>query len=116
MVLADQAGGRAAHDTCGGDSGGPVFWIQDGLAWLVGVTSRAAPGVQQNATLHCGGGGIYTLIGRRDVHAWLRANGVGEIVMTDRLARLLCRHQFPSASLVAIENCKNEKTKNVRTE
>jgi hypothetical protein len=112
MVLADQAGTRAPNDTCGGDSGGPVFWMRGGMAWLIGVTSRAAPGVRQNAGLHCGGGGIYTLIGRKDVHAWLRANGVGEIgepkMMTEELADLLCRRAYPQGNLAILMNCRNQ--------
>jgi hypothetical protein len=77
MILAGGAANRPANDTCGGDSGGPVYWIDaDGFLQLVAITSRAAPGVQQDEALHCGGGGIYTLIGRTSVYDWLRANGV----------------------------------------
>jgi secreted trypsin-like serine protease len=72
MILSDQGVGRPANDTCGGDSGGPVFWGSR----LVAVTSRAAPGTQENAALHCGGGGIYSLIGRKSVQDWFRANGL----------------------------------------
>jgi len=79
MILADQPAGKSANDTCGGDSGGPVFWSQGGIRRLVAITSRAAPGTQANAALHCGGGGIYTLIGRKTVHDWLEANGVKPI-------------------------------------
>jgi hypothetical protein len=32
--------------------------------------------VRQDARHHCGGGGVYTLLGRKSVHDWLRANGV----------------------------------------
>jgi hypothetical protein len=81
MILAEAPGPRLRADTCGGDSGGPVFLIdetKDGekMPILVGVTSRAAPGVQDIPSRHCGGGGIYVLIGRLSVHAWLNANGV----------------------------------------
>ena len=76
MILAEAPGPRARDDTCGGDSGGPVFRFVGDQPRLVGVTSRAAPGLQDNPTLHCGGGGIYTLLGRRTVHDWLLANGV----------------------------------------
>jgi hypothetical protein len=81
MILAEAAGPTLRTDTCGGDSGGPVFLIdkvdaRTELPILVGVTSRAAPGPQDLASLHCGGGGIYVLIGRLSVHAWLAANGV----------------------------------------
>jgi hypothetical protein len=76
MILAEATGPRGRTDTCGGDSGGPVFLMDGGLPRLIAVTSRAAPGVQDDPTRNCGGGGIYTLIGRNSVHAWLAANGV----------------------------------------
>jgi hypothetical protein len=76
MVLADAPGPRARTDTCGGDSGGPVFLVDGDEPKLIAVTSRAAPAAHDNTTLHCGGGGIYTLIGRKSVHAWLLAHGV----------------------------------------
>jgi hypothetical protein len=79
MILAESAGPRARTDTCGGDSGGPVFGMVNGQRRLIGVTSRAAPGTQDDPNLHCGGGGIYTLIGRKSVHQWLQANGVPEL-------------------------------------
>jgi hypothetical protein len=80
MILADQEAGRPANDTCGGDSGGPVFWTHGGTSLLVGVTSRAAPGTQENAALHCGGGGIYTLVGRKTVQDWFKAAGLSPLV------------------------------------
>lgn len=77
MVLSEApGGGRQRTDTCGGDSGGPVFRTENGRPRLVAVTSRAAPGLQDDPALHCGGGGIYTLIGRKSVQRWLAANGV----------------------------------------
>jgi hypothetical protein len=76
MILADTPGTRQRTDTCGGDSGGPVFLVEGNEPKLIGVTSRAAPGPHDNAALHCGGGGIYALIGRKSVHAWLKENGV----------------------------------------
>jgi hypothetical protein len=76
MVLAYGPGSGRFSDTCGGDSGGPVFRIDGDNYTLVGVTSRAAPGIDVDPLLHCGGGGIYTLIGRRSVQDWLLANGV----------------------------------------
>jgi hypothetical protein len=86
MILADAPGPRARADTCGGDSGGPIFLIDDDkLPKLIGVTSRAAPGAQDNPVLHCGGGGIYTLIGRTSVHAWLATNGVPQAETSDTI-------------------------------
>lgn len=78
-------------DTCGGDSGGPVFAFRakradepggspNALAIediLVGITSRPMAGVVHiPGTDHCGGGGIYTSIGHSDVLAWLSREGV----------------------------------------
>jgi secreted trypsin-like serine protease len=70
-------------DSCGGDSGGPVFMIKKsdvaGKTFdpiLVGLTSRGLFGVAQDARLMCGGGGIYTSIGTKPVLDWLEANGV----------------------------------------
>ena len=79
MILAEAPGPSIRTDTCGGDSGGPVFLFVNGAPRLVAVTSRAAPGTQANPNSQCGGGGIYTLIGRKSVHQWLQANGVPEI-------------------------------------
>jgi secreted trypsin-like serine protease len=115
MVLADQQAGRPANDTCGGDSGGPVFWTQSGIPRLVAVTSRAAPGLQENAALHCGGGGIYVLLGRKSVHDWLEANGVRQIgiqedgnkqMTSDEVRRTNClaKGQDP----IAVADCINK--------
>jgi V8-like Glu-specific endopeptidase len=78
LILAFPRGSKLNTDTCGGDSGGPVFSVRDGRYILVGITSRAAPFSHVDNTLHCGGGGIYTIIGRTTVHDWFRANGVQE--------------------------------------
>jgi hypothetical protein len=98
MILAERGGAQVPRDTCGGDSGGPVF-VQKQVTLprcttdfdsehatdppitkpqdvVVAITSRAAPFAQPLRGDHCGGGGIYTLIGRRSVHAWFDANGV----------------------------------------
>jgi V8-like Glu-specific endopeptidase len=79
MVLADTwapVGKRS--DTCGGDSGGPVFSIEETSKELnlVAATSRAAPLTQPDGDAHCGGGGIYTVLGRLDVRAWLVLHGL----------------------------------------
>src|SRR5262249_22450023 len=73
FALADPnaAGGASPPDSCGGDSGGPVFWApatagaptKDPDRFLVGVTSRALEGVSHDPGSTCGGGGIYTALG-----------------------------------------------------
>ena len=57
-------------------SGGPIFRVSEGQYTLVGITSRAVPFAQIDPSMQCGGGGIYTIVGRETVHNWLRANGV----------------------------------------
>jgi hypothetical protein len=85
MILASRGGGAGPQkDTCSGDSGGPVFVMGVGLNGgdvpiLVGVTSRPAPLPQVDTENHCGGGGIYTVVGRTDVRQWLRQNGVVDL-------------------------------------
>ena len=83
LILAFPQRGSRHTDTCGGDSGGPVFTVRDGRYILIGITSRAAPFTHVDSSLHCGGGGIYTLTGRMTVHDWLRANGVQEEAIRD---------------------------------
>jgi secreted trypsin-like serine protease len=69
--------GRPHSDTCSGDSGGPVFsGDTNSIPKLIGVTSRPAPMPQIDREHQCGGGGIYTVLGRTDVRTWLVENGV----------------------------------------
>jgi hypothetical protein len=79
MLLADKPGPGVGNDSCGGDSGGPVFFHDGNIARLVAITSRGGPGAQDDPILQCGGGGIYTIIGRQSVLNWLAANGVPAI-------------------------------------
>jgi hypothetical protein len=82
MILAATGGvGGRRPDTCSGDSGGPVFGMvpvpgREPVPSLVAVTSRPAPLPQLDTQNHCGGGGIYTVVGRTDVRNWLAQNGV----------------------------------------
>ncbi|MCV6577260.1 MAG: trypsin-like serine protease [Cohaesibacter sp.] len=78
-----------AIDTCPGDSGGPVFYSKQifqeksdeippkTLLFLAGITSRGLVNAPHIPTANlCGGGGIYTNVGHKDVLNWLRQNGV----------------------------------------
>lgn len=57
--------GGGGLDSCEGDSGGPIFVLAGGRAWVAGTTTRAA----MPAPLPCGSGGIYV---RADaVAAWI---------------------------------------------
>jgi hypothetical protein len=59
------------RDTCGGDSGGPIYVFGvDTRLYLVGVTSRAV------FADRCGPGGIYVLLGASPVREWLEQQGV----------------------------------------
>lgn len=73
------AQGHPAHrpggerpDTCGGDSGGPIYALVDGTNAkefiVVGVTSR---GIDAS----CGSGGVYGLVAGDRVGAWLTHHG-----------------------------------------
>ncbi|SFV38692.1 S1 family peptidase [Hyphomicrobium facile] len=65
-VLADP---QLLRDTCGGDSGGPVFLKSDANFFITAVTSREVRGGA------CGPGGIYTLI-TPAVVKWMKRLGV----------------------------------------
>jgi Trypsin len=71
VVLADKLG---RVDTCGGDSGGPVYYREtaERERWvLAAVTSRAsAEALRVNSQVKCGPGGIYTLMGPAAIN-WL---------------------------------------------
>ena len=75
------SGGLAAlRDSCSGDSGGPVFWIDKDRAFLVGLVSRGLDVNVSVAGLPCGGGGIYSTVGRFSVIHWLESEGVSVCV------------------------------------
>ena len=65
------------RDSCGGDSGGPVFWYSaERRVYLVGIVSRGLNTTTRVAGQPCGGGGIYSVVGRHSVIAWLESEGV----------------------------------------
>lgn len=57
-------------DSCAGDSGGPAYIKVDGKLIPVALVSRAI-NIRRNNI--CGAGGIYTILGRSDILAWLHA-------------------------------------------
>ncbi|MER8859037.1 S1 family peptidase [Mesorhizobium sp. M0757] len=79
-----------APDSCGGDSGGPVYRMDSELTFslssgglaevsrrtLVGIVSRGIIGVRHPYPGFCGGGGIYTAVGTKPVLQWLAKNRV----------------------------------------
>jgi hypothetical protein len=79
--------GAPSTDSCGGDSGGPVYRIDSPFnpkegrivpskKTLVGIVSRPLLGVVHPYPRLCGGGGVYTAVGTRPVLDWLDKNGV----------------------------------------
>ncbi len=65
--------GTRPSDTCGGDSGGPVF-AGPNSDWLVGITSRGLSTGRFKPA--CGQGGIYETVARKPVITWLAEHGV----------------------------------------
>jgi trypsin len=61
------------------DKPGPGIGNDGNVSRLVAITSRGGPGAQNDSILHCGGGGIYTIIGRQSVLSWLAAQDVPQI-------------------------------------
>ena len=60
-------------DSCGGDSGGPLYHVaDDGTRLLVGITSRE---VRTHTVQRCGNGGVYTRLDNR-VMRWLESQGL----------------------------------------
>ena len=60
------------RDTCGGDSGGPVYAFgPDASLYLAGLTSRAV-----DPSGRCGPGGVYVLLSAPPVREWLAENGI----------------------------------------
>ena len=73
------APGKTQADTCGGDSGGPVFVSTiDGSRYLVGATSRASDAKAKN----CGPGGVYSLVTPSVVEWLTNANKHGRCITT----------------------------------
>ncbi|MGR9438396.1 S1 family peptidase (plasmid) [Rhizobium leguminosarum] len=60
------------RDTCGGDSGGPIYVFgSDTQVYVVGITSRAV-----SPESGCGGGGVYVLLTEPPIQTWLVSQGV----------------------------------------
>jgi hypothetical protein len=68
MILGLRKPGEGPADSCPGDSGGPAYIVDNGEIMPVGIVSRS---VNVKSASLCGGGGIYTLLGRTDIIAWL---------------------------------------------
>lgn len=69
---------RPLGDSCAGDSGGPVIWVnpKNDERALIGITSRALLGVNHLRGTLCGGGGLYTAVAHAQVRSWLQDSGV----------------------------------------
>jgi hypothetical protein len=67
------------RDTCGGDSGGPIYVLgQDVNLYLAGVTSR---GVDPHGG--CGEGGIYVKLTNSRIREWLNAQGIPKTAFSE---------------------------------
>ncbi|MBX9458841.1 MAG: trypsin-like serine protease [Rhizobium sp.] len=71
MIIGLRRRGEPPVDSCAGDSGGPVFLPWEGREIPIGLVSRSVTGGRLGEL--CGQGGIYTLLGRSDLIAWLNA-------------------------------------------
>lgn len=71
MIIGLRRRGEPSVDSCAGDSGGPVFLPWEGREIPIGLVSRSVTGGELGEL--CGQGGIYTLLGRTDLIAWLHA-------------------------------------------
>lgn len=93
-------------DSCGGDSGGPVF-AQDAnkKEYLVGIVSRGVPLAQPFVAGDCGAGGIYTFLGRESVLTWL-GKGIEASIPLAKRAEFLAqrRRTLPAPSVEVEEN------------
>ena len=68
MIMGLRPSGVVLADSCPGDSGGPAYVLEARKFVPVGLVSRGVTVVSRNL---CGTGGIYTLLGRDDLLAWL---------------------------------------------
>ncbi|MCW1411078.1 S1 family peptidase [Rhizobium sp. 1AS11] len=67
MILGLSLSPRDRTDSCIGDSGGTAYLDYQGTMVPIGIVSRAVRG----SSRQCGAGGVYTMLGRADVTAWL---------------------------------------------
>ena len=84
------AGRPSIKDSCGGDSGGPVFLITGTRSYLVGIVSRGLAGGPMIAGKPCGGGGIYSTVGRHSVINWLTNEGT-QLCLRDGACKVATR-------------------------
>ncbi len=90
LMSAPVTGTGKSTDTCGGDSGGPVYLVEGKIIVnsessfeqipsksLIGITSRGLAGVKHQFNGKCGGGGLYTAVGTKPVLDWLETMNVG---------------------------------------
>lgn len=67
MILGLSLSPSDRTDSCIGDSGGTAYLNYQGAMVPIGIVSRGVRG----ASRLCGSGGVYTMLGRADITAWL---------------------------------------------
>ncbi|PYE91586.1 trypsin [Rhizobium sp. PP-F2F-G38] len=70
MILGMAPKGGVEVDSCPGDSGASAYINRGGTIVPIGIVSRAVSGAPTSKL--CGQGGVYTMLGRADIIAWLQ--------------------------------------------